>query len=268
MRRIIPILALLILLAAAKDTATTAPRPLIHAHAHNDYEHTRPLADALEQGFCSVEADVHLIQGHLLVAHDPRALRPERTLQALYLDPLKKRVVENGGRVYRDGPTVTLMIDVKSDAAQSYAALKETLKPYESMLTVFRGDQVEPGAITIVISGNRDRATMAGEAVRFAALDGFMGDLDAAPPPPASLVTWVSGQWKKSFTWKGEGPIGEADAAKLKALVAKAHAQNRLIRFWDIPDCQPVWQTLTEAGVDLINTDDLPGLAKFLNETK
>src|SRR5260221_9689444 len=144
MRRIIPILALLILLAAAKETP--APRPLPRAHAHNDYEHTRPLADALDQGFCSVEADIHLIQGHLLVAHDPRALRPERSLQALYLDPLKKRITENGGRVYRDGPSVTLMIDVKSDAAQSYAALKETLKPYESILTVFREGKIEPGA--------------------------------------------------------------------------------------------------------------------------
>src|SRR5438128_1656766 len=32
------------------------PTPLLHAHAHNDYEHTHPLFDALEQGFCSVEA--------------------------------------------------------------------------------------------------------------------------------------------------------------------------------------------------------------------
>jgi glycerophosphoryl diester phosphodiesterase len=265
MRRIIPVLALLILLAA-KETA--GPRPLLRAHAHNDYEHTRPLADALDQGFCSVEADIHVIQGHLLVSHDPRELRPERTLQSLYLDPLKKRIAENGGRVYRDGPSVTLMIDVKSDAAQSYASLKEALRPYEPMLTVFRSDTIEPGAIMIVISGNRDRATMAGEAVRIAALDGKLEDLDAAPPPPASLVPWVSGPWKKSFTWKGEGPISVEDAAKLKALVAKAHAQKRLIRFWDIPDREAVWKILAEAGVDLINTDDLPGLAKFLNEMK
>ena len=27
------------------------PVPLIHAHAHNDYEHKRPLLDALDHGF-------------------------------------------------------------------------------------------------------------------------------------------------------------------------------------------------------------------------
>ena len=46
------------------------PTPLVHAHAHNDYEHKRPLFDALEQGFCSVEADVWLVEGKLLVAHE------------------------------------------------------------------------------------------------------------------------------------------------------------------------------------------------------
>jgi glycerophosphoryl diester phosphodiesterase len=266
MRPTLPVVALLAFFLAANPTA--GPRPLTRAHAHNDYEHARPLVDALEQGFCSVEADIHLIQGHLLVGHDPRELRPDRTLQSLYLDPLKKRIAENGGRVFRDGPTVTLMIDVKSDAAQSYAALKKALEPYASILTVFRGDQVEPGAITIVISGNRDRATMSTEAVRVAALDGFFSDLDAASPLSASLVPWVSGPWKKSFTWNGEGEINATDAAKLKAMIAKAHAQKRLIRFWDAPDQEHAWKTLYEAGVDLINTDDLPGLGKFLNEAK
>src|SRR5512135_1483640 len=45
------------------------PTPLVHAHAHNDYQHERPLLDALDRGFCSVEADVHLVNGELLVAH-------------------------------------------------------------------------------------------------------------------------------------------------------------------------------------------------------
>ena len=44
--------------------------PLPQAHAHNDYEHDRPLRDALDPGFTSVEADVWLVDGKLLVAHD------------------------------------------------------------------------------------------------------------------------------------------------------------------------------------------------------
>jgi len=255
------LMVMLIGLAAASEAAD--PKPLTHAHAHNDYEHPHPLTDALDQGFCSIEADVHLIAGHLLVGHDPRDLSPQKTLQSLYLDPLKKKVMENGGRVYKDGPTVTLMIDVKSDAATTYLAIKESLKPYESLLTVFRGDKIEPEAITIIISGNRDRAAMAREEVRYAALDGGMNDLTADPSPSASLVPWVSGPWDKQFKWKGEGAMSEEELTKLKALVEKAHAQKRIIRFWAIPDNETTWMVLRDAGVDLINTDDLRGVAKF-----
>jgi hypothetical protein len=57
------------------------PKPLVRAHAHNDYEHARPLFDALDRGFCSVEADVYLIDGELLVAHDRKDVKAGRTLR-------------------------------------------------------------------------------------------------------------------------------------------------------------------------------------------
>src|SRR5256885_2951300 len=53
-------------------------------HAHNDYEHPHPLFDALDAGARSVEADVFLVNGKLLVAHSWVDVRPERSLQSLY----------------------------------------------------------------------------------------------------------------------------------------------------------------------------------------
>src|SRR3954464_3440838 len=97
-----------------------APPILTRAHAHNDYEHARPLFDALDQGFCSVEADIYLVEGQLLVSHDRNKVRSERTLQALYLEPLRQRVQQNGGRLYKDGPPAILLIDVKADAEATY----------------------------------------------------------------------------------------------------------------------------------------------------
>ena len=66
--------------------------PLPRAHAHNDYQHERPLLDALDHGFGSIEADIHLINGNLLVAHNRDEAQPDRTLQGLYLDPLRQRI--------------------------------------------------------------------------------------------------------------------------------------------------------------------------------
>jgi hypothetical protein len=89
------------LVAALPARGAEGPlRPLVRAHSHNDYEQKRPLLDALEQGFCSIEADVWLVDGELRVAHDLAAARPGRTLEKLYLDPLLARANQNGGRVF------------------------------------------------------------------------------------------------------------------------------------------------------------------------
>ena len=130
-------------------------QPLIRAHAHNDYHHPRPLLDALDHGFCSVEADIFLVDGQLLVGHFPIELKPARTLQALYLDPLQCRVRDNGERVYRAGPPFTLMIDVKTDAGRTYAVLATVLAGYADMLTSVRDGVVEQRAVNVIISGNR-----------------------------------------------------------------------------------------------------------------
>ena len=66
---------LIFLTMVCGDAGAADPLPLGRAHAHNDYEHTRPLLDALDCGFGSIEADVHLVDGRLLVAHDAFAVK-------------------------------------------------------------------------------------------------------------------------------------------------------------------------------------------------
>jgi hypothetical protein len=263
-----------VVLAACRPLATPGPiTPLERAHAHNDYEHDRPLYDALDHGFASVEADVHLVDGQLLVAHDEEDTQEDRTLQSLYLEPLRERVQQNGGRVYAGGPPLTLLIDVKTDAEETYAALRQVLKGYEDILTTFGPGGQKDGAVTVIVSGNRARETMEAEVdrygVRYAAYDGRLEDLDSGTD--TSLIPLISDKWTTYLTWEGRGPMPEEERQKLAAIVEAAHQQGRRVRFWDTPDGrtaarEAVWQTLIEAGVDLINTDDLAGLQRFLLE--
>lgn len=251
---------------AAQDPASVRVTPLTQAHAHNDYEHTRPLFDALDHGFCGVEADIWLVDGRLLVAHDRASTTPARTLEALYLDPLRQRVDQNRGRVFPGGPSLTLLIDVKSDATNTYRALRSTLQRYESMLTRFRAGRTETNAVTVIVSGNRARELMAGEAVRLAAYDGRIEDLNGSDSP--HLIPLISDNWTKLFRWRGAAKEGELPAEErrtLNAYVSRVHSQGRRLRFWATADNPIMWQTLRDAGVDLINTDDLDGLQKFFN---
>ncbi len=247
----------LLLMAAAP-----APRPLINAHSHNDYERPRPLVDALECGFCSVEADVYLIGDQLMVAHTPVGIRPGRTLESLYLAPLAARVRANGGRVHREGPTITLLIDLKTDGPALYAALRPVLQKYAEMLTRYADGKVEEKAVTIILSGNRPIELLAAEKERLAFIDGRLEDLETNPP--ATLTPWISGNFAQSFKWRGQGEMPADEMRRLKSLAGKAHEQNRRIRFWSIPDQSAGWRAMRCAGVDLINTDKLEGLRDFL----
>lgn len=242
--------------------AQESPKPLLRVHAHNDYEHKRPLLDALDHGFCSVEADIYLVDGQLLVAHMRNQVKPERTLRSLYLEPLRERVKKNGGRVYPGGPEVVLLIDIKTDWKTTYPVLRDTLKDYSEMLTVFRGNNTETNAIRAIITGNRSRTMFEGESVRYAGLDGDLDDLDSNVP--ASLIPWISSNWPRTFHWRGSGPIPEVEKRKLKEIVEKAHEQGRRVRFWGAPDFPAFWRELLAEDVDLINTDDLEGAQKFL----
>ena len=247
-------------LVSLVQAAPAQPVPLIHAHAHNDYEHTRPLLDALDCGFCSVEADIYLVDGQLLVAHDRKDVKPGRTLQSLYLDPLRERVKRNGGRVFPNGPEFTLLIDLKSDWKTIYPTLRGVLTNYADVLTTFRDGATHTNAITAILTGNRSREMFAGEATRYAAFDGDLSDLDA----DAQFIKWISSQWSATFKWRGVGVMPDEERAKLKDIVTRAHAHGRRVRFWGAPDFAAFWGVLREAGVDLINTDDLKGAQALL----
>ena len=238
--------------------------PLTQAHAHNDYYHPRPLLDAIDQGFCSVEADIFLVGDQLLVGHSRLELRKDRTLQTLYLDPLRQRVQSHGGRVYADGPTFTLMVDIKSDGPRTYAVLREQLAQYRDMLMHVEQGKVQAGAIQVVVSGNRPIAEMSAEKTRFAGIDGRLGDLDS--DRPAHLMPMISDRWSSHFRWRGEGVIPTEEGKKLRTIVEQAHASGRRVRFWATPEKTTVWKELQDAGVDHINTDQLKRLREFLSQ--
>lgn len=248
--------------ASNRAAGADGAKPLEQAHAHNDYLHKRPLWDALDHGFTSVEADIFLVDGKLLVGHTQRELKPERTLEALYLDPLRKRVQAHGGSVYPGGGPFHLLIDLKSSGEPTYQALAKVLAGYADMLTTVRDGKRKQGAVDVSISGNRPIGLIADETLRYAGIDGRLGDLDS--DAPAHLMPLVSDNWSSHFKWRGSGPIGGGERKKLHDAVAKAHASGRKIRFWATPDNVAMWRELSAAGVDMINTDNLAGLEEFL----
>lgn len=260
-----------VLLAIAAGLWAVAARrewsPLAGTHAHNDYHQTRPLQDALRYGYVSVEADIWAVDGALLVGHDSADLRKSLNLRRLYLEPLARRVALLGAVYPRHPEPFQLLIEIKSNAEETYSLLDAELQQYASMLTRYEGELIIPGAVNLIISGGCPRDVLAAQPVRFAACDGSLGDVGSGIP--ASLVPLCSDKLAWRFSWRGRGPMPPEEREKLHRLVAQAHAEGRRVRFWGVPTSPrkvrlAVWHELHAAGVDYLGADRLRPLRSFL----
>ena len=235
-----------------------------NAHAHNDYEQEQPLFDALKHGFTSVEADIHAIDGQLYVVHDaPKTTEGLPTLEDLYLKPLQDRIQQYEGRVFEgyDDPFF-LMIDIKTEASATYKLLQKVLEPYRNMLTAYQNNAHRPGPVTIFLSGNRPFNEVMNAEERWVGLDGRISNIGDNFAP--DLMPVISDNFRNHFKWRGTGTMSKKDHRKLNRLVKKVHREGKKLRFWAIPDQPESWEILLHAGVDLINTDRLADLDRFL----
>ena len=258
-RCLLPVLLLLASLSSYGQPGIPLP-----AHSHNDYEQPRPLFNALQMRFASVEADIYLADGELRVGHSTDDLMPGRTLGNLYLEPLRLIVMRGAGQVYPETTTpLLLLIDIKSDAEATYQALERALAPYERFLTRFTPTETDPGAITVIVSGNSPRELMANQGERFMGLDGNLSDLTNGPIN-RNLTPLISSNWNDVFSWRGGDPMPEAEREQLQTLAQLARENDVQLRFWSAPDIPPAWEVLLEADIDLINTDRIDALSQFL----
>ena len=227
-----------------------------NAHAHNDYRQQTPFFLAYGEQFGSIEADIHLYKGLLLVAHDSEELPHARTLENLYLQPLAAAVQKNGGHVYKDSSKhLQLLIDIKTDSIRTLNALITLLKKYPALIS--------NKSICIVITGNRPAQNLYAGYPAFIWFDGNAGEQYSSAA--LTKIAMLSDDFSKYSKWKGNGVFPDSAKQQLGVLVQQAHQLNKPIRFWAAPDFTVAWQELAALKVDFLNTDHIAGLADFLN---
>jgi len=266
MRFLVPALA--VLLAACPPTlsdvdAGPQSNP-VFKHAHNDYEHTRPLLDALDAQFESVEADVYLDGTDIGVSHNGAPFKG--SLKGLYLDPLADRVAANNGSVYGDGKEFFLWLDLKQGSQELQTAIALQLDGY-AMLTRFDDDGVlQQGAVTVILTGD---AAAKKAMVEFGAPRTFTRDSnDYSPSDPPADGKWsaYAVSYYGFMQWDGKGDIPPTQRRQLENLVNGAHLLNRRIRIYASQDAPAYWRAAKAAHLDFVNADDLTGLQTVMAE--
>lgn len=227
-----------------------------NAHSHNDYEQPSPFYQAYNEQFGSIEADVFLTGGILLVGHTTTNLTPIRTLENMYLLPLQKSIETNAGFAFKDsGRQLQLLIDLKTEGVATLNALVDLLKKYPAI--------TNNRTVKIVITGNRPAENL---YVSYPAFIWFDGRLDIAySKAELSKIALLSDDFGKYSRWNGKDTLSITDRGKITTLVNKAHALNKPIRFWASPDFTQAWKEMVRLKIDYINTDHIEALSDFLN---
>jgi hypothetical protein len=249
--------------------APTPARPLEQGHSHNDYWRPHPLTDALQRGFKSVEADVFLANGALLVGHSREELQPGKTLESLYLKPLQQ-LLDREKKLYQTKSALYLYIDFKTDGPATYSQLIPVLQKYESML-VKPGGKSNTGWVKVILTGNYPRDLVTADKKRLVYLDGKVADLQQGLD--ARLFPVVSGNWSSFFKWQGQGSIPAAEARLLETWNKQALKNGQQIRFWNMPEkneshIKNLWRTLLTYKSMLVGTDHLDWLKEVIEERR
>ncbi len=205
------------------------------------------MLEALEAGAGSLEADVFLIDGELRIGHSLAEAQKGARLQDVYVPFVDHPILR---RPIADGRTenVLLLVDIKTDGAKAWLRLRELLAEVKDRLAGAR-----PGAVRVVVSGDRDQQAILSDPAGLAGVDGRFDEPRAGIP--AWRIPLVSGSWTSFFAWRGRGAFPEDQAAKLAGMTSAIRAEGRRSRFWASPDLPLAWSALKKGGADFINTD-------------
>jgi YVTN family beta-propeller protein len=242
-----------VLLIVAPMMVRSQNNPSAGMHSHNDYEQKEPFFAAYREGYSSIEADIYLIDGVILVGHDQKDLKRERNLEDLYLKPLAQAIKENKGRPYPNKQkSLQILIDIKSAAEPTLNALMSLLEKYPSIR--------KNRKIIIAISGNRPKEDKYATYPKFIYFDGRPGVNYS--PEALARVALISDSYG-NYLLPGSQNI---DVQKAGTAVANAHALKKPFRFWGTPDHAESWKKFIDLGVDFVNTDQVAGLASYMRD--
>jgi len=248
----------LLLALALTCCGAAAAQPPVLIHSHNDYAQRVPFYQAYAQQVSSIEADVFLHDGQLLVGHDVEDLRADMTFEALYVEPIVTLFARNGGRAFRDSDqTLQLMVELKSETDPTLRAVAALLGRWPEVFD----PEVNPAAVRVAVTGRVPAPEAFDRYPRFLGFDGAW-DADYTPEQ-LERIALISTNFRDFSQWNGKGTIIPAEKERLEQVIDRAHEQGKPVRFWNAPEGTTVYYTFYDMGIDYINTDKPEVCAAF-----
>jgi hypothetical protein len=248
----------------AAGQITCPQRPTLPAYSHNDYENSRPLHRALALGYRGVEADLVLRGGELRVAHSGAQSQAGRTLETMYLRPLRA-ILRQCGRVLNPSTALLLNLELKEKSRVAYDSLLAVLARYSDLFEEHSPQGM--AAVEIVLVGWSPAAHEARTAIesRLGSQHKITTLTSRSAPGLPESVRLVSLDYGKTIGWSGRGPLPQRAGTWLARVRAvKGTSPRYLARAYNAPANAAVYRLLLDGGVDLIGAEDLEATHRVL----
>ena len=220
-------------------------------HSHNDYYQNIPFWLAYGCGLDSIEVDVFLKNNDLMVAHYENEIIENRTIESLYLNPIRDLLSLN-----LDKQALQLLIDIKTAPYETIDRLVLILNKYPDITT-------NP-LVSIVISGSQPKIEDYPNYPNYMKFD-YQKLIEITDKNIFDKVGLISLSLRKFSNWNGLSDLSAEDQVRIKEVIKKAHSYGKPFRFWATPDTEKAWKTFAQFGVDYINTDKLCQSSNYLN---
>lgn len=225
-------------------------------HSHNDYDRNVPFYQAYAQGVASVESDLYYIDGKLLVAHNKEDVKPERTFEALYVEPAVKMFRQNNGHPYKDpSKPLQILVDIKEETEPTMSAIVAALEKYPDVFAT--------QGVRVVITGNRPAPADFSKYPSWVMYDGSV-DLTYTEEQLKQIALF-SPCFTDYAHWNGKGAPVKDQEDKLMEVIGKVHDMGKPIRFWGAPETLTAYYTFYNYGIDYFNTDYPEQCAMFFS---
>ncbi|GGH28606.1 hypothetical protein GCM10011418_39360 [Sphingobacterium alkalisoli] len=234
---------------------------VVKGHSHNDYEQNIPFFTAYYAGMESIEVDLFLRKDTLYAAHDEDEIRPGRSLEKLYLEPLASLYKKNGNRPFADSTkSLQLLIDLKEGYEKIMPPLVEILEKYRFMLD----EGASGNKVRIVISGSMPPADSFDHYPLWIFFDGRPNL--AYTEGQRKRLGMISDNLRSYTAWNGKGVPGKEEMQRIEAQALRAKEWGVPFRLWGAPESINTWIVLEKMGVTWLNTDHPTRLREYLDD--
>jgi len=246
-------------------------------HSHNDYLQKRPLYQAIELGYGSIEIDICLTHTtkELKVAHIPWFLSGKKNIEELYFAPLAKMIDEKDSlfKYTIDNP-LHLLIDFKKNADSTYKYLQRVFVKYNKYITQYKnGEIIYKAPLVINITGNKPWNAIMKDSITYAKIDGGFRLNKTAPyglnnfdTSYVKYIGRVASNYKQLLKFKKKFENEETFFWVLKENIKTYNDAGITTRYYEVPNNKKSWEFIIKCGISWVNVDKLVDFSNFYKQ--